>query len=97
MPSIAQVAVARLRRLPVLEDFPVAAVPRSPYPNDSELYNAIRCGAACPDEGFCSLASTPQGSDRLLSRDSRPDHCQDLPRRRSFQGHWVQTQKPDRV
>jgi hypothetical protein len=29
-----QVAVARLRRLPVLEGFPVHAVPRSPYPND---------------------------------------------------------------
>ena len=32
--------------MPVLEDFPVAAVPRSPYPNDSDLYNAIRCAAA---------------------------------------------------
>lgn len=37
-----EVAVARLARLPVLEDFPVDAVPRSPYPNDSEIYNAIR-------------------------------------------------------
>ena len=37
-----QVAVARLRRLPVLHDFPIDAVPRSPYPNDSELYCAIR-------------------------------------------------------
>ncbi|KIZ05639.1 hypothetical protein MNEG_2324 [Monoraphidium neglectum] len=37
-----EVAVARLRRLPVLEGFPVHAVPRSPYPNDSEVYNAIR-------------------------------------------------------
>lgn len=37
-----EVAAARLRMLPKLEDFPVDAVPRSPYPNDSELYNAIR-------------------------------------------------------
>jgi len=37
-----EVAVGRLRRLPVLADFPVAAVPRAPYPNDSEVYNAIR-------------------------------------------------------
>jgi acyl-lipid (7-3)-desaturase (Delta-4 desaturase) len=36
------VAVANLRRLPVLEDFPIDAVPRSPYPNDSDLYNTIR-------------------------------------------------------
>jgi len=36
------VAVAHLRRLPSLPDFPVAAVPRMPYPNDSELYNTIR-------------------------------------------------------
>jgi len=34
--------VARLRRLPTLQGFPVDAVPRSPYPNDSELYCAIR-------------------------------------------------------
>ncbi|GBF97145.1 hypothetical protein Rsub_10332 [Raphidocelis subcapitata] len=37
-----EVAGARLARLPVLEGFPVDAVPRSPYPNDSEVYNAIR-------------------------------------------------------
>jgi fatty acid desaturase (delta-4 desaturase) len=37
-----EVAVAHLKRLPVLEGFPVAAVPRSPYPNDSPVYNAIR-------------------------------------------------------
>ena len=37
-----EVAVAHLRRLPVLADFPVAAVPRMPYPNDSEIYCAIR-------------------------------------------------------
>lgn len=37
-----EVAEARLRRLPVLENFPVDAVPRSPRPNDSELYNALR-------------------------------------------------------
>ena len=37
------VAVSHLRRLPKLgPDFPVAAVPVAPYPNDSELYNAIR-------------------------------------------------------
>ena len=34
--------MARLRRLPLLAEFPVAAVPRAPYPNDSELYCAIR-------------------------------------------------------
>ena len=33
---------ARFKRLPKLPDFPVHAVPRSPRPNDSELYNAIR-------------------------------------------------------
>jgi fatty acid desaturase (delta-4 desaturase) len=37
-----EVATARLQMLPKLEGFPVAAVPRSPYPNDSELYCAIR-------------------------------------------------------
>ncbi|GLC37938.1 hypothetical protein PLESTF_000608400 [Pleodorina starrii] len=37
-----EVAVAHLKRLPVLEGFPVEAVPRSPRPNDSELYNTIR-------------------------------------------------------
>ncbi|PNH07823.1 putative Delta(5) fatty acid desaturase C [Tetrabaena socialis] len=37
-----EVAAARLKRLPVLEGFPVDAVPRSPRPNDSELYNTIR-------------------------------------------------------
>eukprot|EP00878_Enallax_costatus_P021083 GHUV01022305.1.p1 GENE.GHUV01022305.1~~GHUV01022305.1.p1 ORF type:complete len:517 (+),score=135.46 GHUV01022305.1:3007-4557(+) len=37
-----EVAVAHLKRLPVLEGFPVDAVPRSPYPNDSDLYNTIR-------------------------------------------------------
>ena len=47
--SSRQVAVARLRRLPVLHDFPVDAVPRSPYPNDSELYCAIRCLLASPN------------------------------------------------
>lgn len=38
-----EVAVAYLKRLPVLEGFPVEAVPQAPYPNDSELYNTIRC------------------------------------------------------
>ena len=33
---------ARFKRLPKIADFPVAAVPRSPRPTDSELYNAIR-------------------------------------------------------
>ena len=37
-----EVAVGRLKRLPVLEDFPVDAVPRSPYPNDSDFYNTVR-------------------------------------------------------
>lgn len=37
-----EVAVSRLRMLPVLGAFPVAAVPRAPYPNDSEIYNSIR-------------------------------------------------------
>ncbi|KAF8070962.1 acyl-lipid (7-3)-desaturase [Scenedesmus sp. PABB004] len=37
-----EVAVGHLKRLPVLEGFPVDAVPRSPYPNDSEFYNAVR-------------------------------------------------------
>ncbi|KAG2496097.1 hypothetical protein HYH03_005700 [Edaphochlamys debaryana] len=37
-----EVAAGMLKRLPVLEGFPVDAVPRSPRPNDSELYNAIR-------------------------------------------------------
>ena len=37
-----EVAVSHLRRLPTLEGFPVEAVPASPRPNDSELYNAIR-------------------------------------------------------
>lgn len=40
-PSL-QVAASMLKRLPVLADFPVDAVPPSPRPNDSELYNAIR-------------------------------------------------------
>ena len=42
-----EVAVAYLKRLPVLEGFPVQAVPQAPYPNDSELYNTIRCKRAC--------------------------------------------------
>ncbi|GIL65912.1 hypothetical protein Vafri_19551 [Volvox africanus] len=37
-----EVAVAHLKRLPVLEGFPVEAVPQAPRPNDSDLYNAIR-------------------------------------------------------
>jgi acyl-lipid (7-3)-desaturase (Delta-4 desaturase) len=37
-----EVAAARLGMLPKLEGFPVDAIPRAPYPNDSELYNAIR-------------------------------------------------------
>jgi fatty acid desaturase (delta-4 desaturase) len=36
------VAVARLKRLPKLEGFPVDSVPRAPRPNDSELYVAVR-------------------------------------------------------
>jgi fatty acid desaturase (delta-4 desaturase) len=38
-----EIASAAFKRLPKLEDFPVEAVPKSPYPNDSELYNTIRC------------------------------------------------------
>ena len=34
--------MARLRRLPKLEGFPVDAVPVSPRPSDSELYVTIR-------------------------------------------------------
>lgn len=37
-----EVAGAPFKRLPVLADFPLDAVPRAPYPNDSELYNIIR-------------------------------------------------------
>jgi len=37
-----EVSVAHLKRLPVLEGFPIEAVPRSPYPNDSEFYNTVR-------------------------------------------------------
>lgn len=37
-----EVAAARLKMLPKLEGFPVDAVPRSPYPNDSDLYNTLR-------------------------------------------------------
>ena len=37
-----EVATGRFAKLPQLPDFPVAAVPRSPRPNDSELYNSIR-------------------------------------------------------
>ena len=36
------VAVNMLKRLTKLEDFPVNAVPRSPYPNDSDFYNTVR-------------------------------------------------------
>lgn len=38
------VASQQLKRLPVLQDFPVELVPSSPYPNDSNLYNSIRYG-----------------------------------------------------
>ncbi len=37
-----RVASEQLKRLPVLQDFPVDAIPSSPYPNDSDLYNTIR-------------------------------------------------------
>jgi fatty acid desaturase (delta-4 desaturase) len=36
------VAVNMLKRLPILNGFPVDAVPRSPYPNDSDFYNTVR-------------------------------------------------------
>lgn len=38
-----EVAVNMLKRLPVLSEFPVDAVPRAPYPSDSDFYNTIRC------------------------------------------------------
>ena len=37
-----EVSSAKFRQLPVLEDFPVDAVPKSPRPNDSPIYNSIR-------------------------------------------------------
>ena len=37
-----EVAVSMLKRLPTLPDVPVDAVPRSPYPNDSDFYNTVR-------------------------------------------------------
>ena len=37
-----EVASARFRMLPKLEAFPIDAVPKSPRPNDSPLYNNIR-------------------------------------------------------
>lgn len=37
-----EVAAAMLNRLPLLHGFPIDAVPRAPYPNDSELYRSIR-------------------------------------------------------
>ena len=40
------VAAAQLKKLPVLQHFPVEAVPSSPYPNDSDLYNTIRYSAS---------------------------------------------------
>jgi acyl-lipid (7-3)-desaturase (Delta-4 desaturase) len=49
-----EVAVARFRMLPVLEGFPVDQVPKSPRPNDSALYNAIRTRVRTelfPEEG----------------------------------------------
>ena len=49
-----EVAVARFRMLPVLKDFPVEAVPKSPRPNDSPLYNSIRIRVRTelfPEEG----------------------------------------------
>lgn len=47
-----RVASEQLKRLPVLQDFPVDAIPSSPYPNDSDLYNTIRsatrpCACCC--------------------------------------------------
>eukprot|EP00199_Chlamydomonas_sp_CCMP681_P000966 CAMPEP_0119102420 /NCGR_PEP_ID=MMETSP1180-20130426/1176_1 /TAXON_ID=3052 ORGANISM="Chlamydomonas cf sp, Strain CCMP681" /NCGR_SAMPLE_ID=MMETSP1180 /ASSEMBLY_ACC=CAM_ASM_000741 /LENGTH=516 /DNA_ID=CAMNT_0007086713 /DNA_START=15 /DNA_END=1565 /DNA_ORIENTATION=+ len=37
-----KIAISHLKRLPVLADFPIDAVPRSPAPNDSEFYNTVR-------------------------------------------------------
>lgn len=36
------VAIQAFNKLPVLQGFPVSAVPRAPYPGDSKLYTAIR-------------------------------------------------------
>jgi hypothetical protein len=54
-----EVATKAFDRLPKLEGFPVDAVPRSPYPNDSELYNAIRCARAA---ALLPLAAAAAGS-----------------------------------
>ncbi len=40
--SLCVSTVNMLKRLPVLEGFPVDAVPRAPYPNDSDFYNTVR-------------------------------------------------------
>lgn len=37
-----EVAAARFKMLPTIEDFPVGAVPKSPRPGDSDLYNTLR-------------------------------------------------------
>ena len=50
-------ASEQLKQLPVLQDFPVDAIPSSPYPNDSDLYNTIR-SATRPDASCRRLACT---------------------------------------
>jgi fatty acid desaturase (delta-4 desaturase) len=37
-----EVAAKRLKMLPEIKDFPIEAVPKSPYPNDSEFYCSVR-------------------------------------------------------
>jgi len=56
------VAAARLSRLPVLEGFPIEAVPRSPRPDDSPLYVAIRDRVR--DELFDGLSGSSAGAHR---------------------------------
>lgn len=53
------VAAAQLKKLPVLQDFPVEAVPSSPYPNDSDLYNTIRYSALSQSTVVLACHSSP--------------------------------------
>ena len=68
-----EVAVAHLKRLPVLEGFPVEAVPQAPYPNDSELYNTIRCMHACRQLACAASHCLPQFSFCLADQKASCD------------------------
>lgn len=50
-----ELVLARMRALPVLQGFPIAQVPRAPYPHDSKIYTTIqsRCapGSGCAPGG----------------------------------------------